>query len=515
MSLLEDLTGDQPSTRASRRRDLRSGHVPFAAANAVNTADVLDWLSIPHDEKHAQCPGCGEDGALICRNGGLKCLHDRCNNDGPKNYPGFRSNVDIVATVEGITPLDAATRIREHFYAASLATQFRPAKDSGSDPSYTWDLAERLKTVEPSWLNEPPPPREYLLTDTRTGKGALDAHGVAVLAAAGGVGKSFATTGLAVDVSAGTTWLGVFDAKPGRVLIVSAEEDHKEIRRRLYYVARAIGVTSLLERIDVLDLHDQHAPLLDEQGPTRFAVALEEFVRERGPYALVIIDPLGRVAGVRIDVDNTAAAELIGVLERISSAAGGLVLAVHHTDKVARRNKISDATAVRGATGLGDYARAVLMLSAGPVGEPGLSALLGEVVTLTRAKGNHIAYWAPVELRRGEFGELLPLDGLDRERVNAARQDNTPAKKQRDREAERALKLAERARRAAELRAECEAQKVAERRQRDEEDDASARQFATEHPDATVRDLMALVMKARSCGSDRAHAAVSRVRRES
>lgn len=71
----------------------------FREANALDTIHVLDLLSIAHSSstrgEMATCPGCGEDGALVCEKGGVKCLHDRCGTAGPPANKGFRTNVDL------------------------------------------------------------------------------------------------------------------------------------------------------------------------------------------------------------------------------------------------------------------------------------------------------------------------------------------------------------------------------------------------------------------------------------
>lgn len=92
-----------------------SGEGAFKVANRVQTRDVLDRLGISHGEKFAVCPGCGEDGALICADGGLKCLHARCAHVGPRAHPGFRTNADMVAEREQLEPLEAAMRVCEWF----------------------------------------------------------------------------------------------------------------------------------------------------------------------------------------------------------------------------------------------------------------------------------------------------------------------------------------------------------------------------------------------------------------
>jgi hypothetical protein len=103
----------------------------FSRANSVDTRLVLDHCGIEFDEKFARCPGCGEPKALICENGGIKCLHARCADVGPVNFPGFRSNVDIVAQREGIAPSLAAEQILRWFGPDNAVRSLaRPGEDS-------------------------------------------------------------------------------------------------------------------------------------------------------------------------------------------------------------------------------------------------------------------------------------------------------------------------------------------------------------------------------------------------
>ena len=335
--------------------------------------------------------------------------------------------------------------------------------------SPTWK--ERLITVDDTWLAHPLPPREYLLTDERTGLGAWPTRGVAVIGAAGGVGKSYATLGLAVAIATGTLWLGVFrPAAPGRVLIVSAEDPADEIRRRIYDIARSAGIRSIPDgAIDVIDVHDRHMPLLDADAtPTEQAHSLATLAGQRGPYALSIVDPLARVSGASIDADNVAACSLVTALEVVVTAALGLVMGVHHTGQTARQNGRTDATALRGATGLGDSARLVAIMTAEdvPVGDTPGWADLGQIVTMTVAKCNHVRRWDPVQLRRGEHGELLPLDAGAGEIIGRARRASDPAARKREqreagREAQEERDAAKQTARAAEQAAQAAAKEHA------------------------------------------------------
>jgi hypothetical protein len=188
-----------------------------------------------------------------------------------------------------------------------------------------------------------------------------------------------------------------------------------------------------------VDVDDVHMPLLTpEAAPTEHVAALCALVQARGPYALVVVDPLARISGASIDGDNVAACALITALESIATAAGGLVLGVHHTSQTARRTGLVDATAVRGATGLGDSARMVLVLTSEEIehGDAGIDARLGEIVTVTRAKANHVGRWEPLQARRGDHGVLTGLDSYDRDMLAAAKAGATPsAKREADRTA--------------------------------------------------------------------------------
>jgi hypothetical protein len=91
---------------------------------------VLDRCGIEFDEKFARCPGCGEPKALICENGGIKCLHAALMWV-PSIFPGFRSNVDIVAQCEGIAPSLAAEQILRWFGLDNAVRSLaRPGEDS-------------------------------------------------------------------------------------------------------------------------------------------------------------------------------------------------------------------------------------------------------------------------------------------------------------------------------------------------------------------------------------------------
>lgn len=128
---LESELGPEPAPAPRAAAPKRSGgYQPgdlFTRANSVDTEALLEWLGIeltgtPRGVM-AVCPGCGEEGALICRDGGLKCLHARCSHEGPADKKGFRTNIQIVVTARQTDAVAAAKEIVERF---GLERAFKP-----------------------------------------------------------------------------------------------------------------------------------------------------------------------------------------------------------------------------------------------------------------------------------------------------------------------------------------------------------------------------------------------------
>lgn len=392
--------------------------------------------------------------------------------------------------------------------AVDLNVTPQPVTPQPVAPSSPWE--QRLTTADDAWRTHKPPPRAYLMRDTRTDKGALDECGVCLFVAAGGVGKSFAGVAAALAVTTATPWLGVLQPeRRGRVLIVSAEDPRDELRRRIFHVAAKQQIPTLSkDALDVVDVHDAHVPLLTSDAePTEYADALVELVRKRGPYALIIIDPLARVAGANIDGDNTAAGALVTQLERVATAARGLVLALHHTSKAARRDNVVSALAIRGPTALGDSSRMALLLTADS--PKGVDTHLAAIVTATCVKANYTREWDPIQLRRADHGVLVPLDDADRALVEEARQVANPTTKRRaERQAEREAQEA----RYEQSRAARQTAKEQAQSRQDAADDDAVRRIVGAHPGIGSRDLLAKMAAAlHGCGQPRVDRAVERV----
>lgn len=143
---LEQELGPLPTaTKApTHRKPFKTGGDLFSRANSVDTVALLDWLGIQHETTSrgvmAICPGCGEDGALVCKDGGLKCLHQRCADAGPTDKPGFRTNLDVAIKARGGT-LDAVSVAQEIVQRFGLEREFkkREIPDFNElDPADAW-----------------------------------------------------------------------------------------------------------------------------------------------------------------------------------------------------------------------------------------------------------------------------------------------------------------------------------------------------------------------------------------
>ena len=245
-------------------------------------------------------------------------------------------------------------------------------------------------TPPAEWLTTEPPRREYLLHDASgdgfalRGSGMLPRGKVGILAAAGGVGKTFALTGLALALVTRTKWLGHFptgDNLRRRVALVLGEEDTGEVQRRLHAQAGAMELDPSIHAPYLagilalagagLDTFALTRPADEESGNgsgTDFARGLYAFLEANAGdgWDAVILDPLSRFAGPDVETDNSAATRLVQVLERFTKLPGEpAVIVAHHTRKPSGKEAdLSGATNVRGSSALVDGARWVAKLDA-------------------------------------------------------------------------------------------------------------------------------------------------------
>ena len=265
-------------------------------------------------------------------------------------------------------------------------------KEAGRDPLAKDRATVRglLRAVPLEWLTDESPPRRYLMhwvDGTGEAQGLFPRGRVGLLAAPGGLGKSFALIDLAVAIATEGAWLEAFPTDPehagGRVLLAMGEEDEDEIRRRLWAAMEARGLEpeqrrAVSERVTVLPLAGTPCALTkaEERGndtQTAFAAALEAELHaavadEPAGWACLLLDPVSRFAGPDAETDNSAATRFVQALEGMTKLPGKpSILAAVHTNKGSRKPGHTGATnaeAVRGSSGFVDGARWVAAMTA-------------------------------------------------------------------------------------------------------------------------------------------------------
>lgn len=217
-----------------------------------------------------------------------------------------------------------------------------------------------------------PPPREFMLRDSRSGAGVYVQGRVGLFVATGGTGKTWALSQLAVSVATGTTWFGPggwVPEKAGKVLAIFGEETQEDAMRNLHFAARASGVI-LDEELDlfsqnatVLGMAGEVVELTNDAGAAPFALEVHDWLaqaaKEGSPYSLVVLDPLSRFAGPDVETDNHAATRFIQVLESFASPTIGRpsIVIAHHTYKKRENDDEDSADIARGSSAIKDGAR--------------------------------------------------------------------------------------------------------------------------------------------------------------
>lgn len=290
-------------------------------------------------------------------------------------------------------------------------------------------LHESAPAIEPfdlstatvgDFLDNRPPPRVWVVDDV------LPLGCVALLAAAGGTGKSVAVMQLAVSVCTGLGWLGMAIERTGSVLIVSAEDDRPEAHRRLHRIADHYKAMVESTRDDWMvydELLKERLHFLDRVGKdnrltakvdrelirTGFADRVIATAKELPGLVLIVLDPLSRFDGGDGN-DNSDGTRLIECAEHIRKATGATVMLPHHVSKAGLKDPQSGQEAVRGASGLVDGARWVGMLATlrkEHAEEYGIAPEdAGKFVQFTIPKSNYAPPFAGFWMRRCDGGVL-------------------------------------------------------------------------------------------------------------
>jgi hypothetical protein len=191
----------------------------------------------------------------------------------------------------------------------------------------------------------------------------LLAHGtLTVLIAKGGTGKSLFALQMAYMCALGCEW-GYWSAnRPAKVLIVAAEDDIDEQRRRAAASRIAMGIApgAVSGQIGI----EKAQALLVRRTPgstprrTDFWKYLADTIARDG-YDVVVCDPLISLGEGLDENSNTDQHALASALRDLGAATNCCVVAVHHSTKAGK----SDQDASRGGSALVDASRSAIVLN--------------------------------------------------------------------------------------------------------------------------------------------------------
>jgi AAA domain len=226
-----------------------------------------------------------------------------------------------------------------------------------------------LRRLPPDWSITRPPEREWAIQDLAPKRATtLDIS-------VGGLGKSNLALLKAVCVATGFDFCG-HKCSPGRVVIVSAEDDFVEIQRRLFNLANRMtllqftprAMQMVRENIEVLDVKGMRKDASISTALTKSdhrTVIVTPFARhlakQIGTASLIVIDTVSRFNGAE-ENSNEAAAVFIDALELIAEETDSAVLALAHTGLKGRGGDV-DQYSARGASAFSDNARSVFVLA--------------------------------------------------------------------------------------------------------------------------------------------------------
>jgi hypothetical protein len=265
------------------------------------------------------------------------------------------------------------------------------------------------------WLDTKPPPQRFLLCD-ENGHGVLARGKAGLLAGAGAVGKTTLLADLGLAAATGKNWLGELGysvEEPGAVAMVLAEDDDKDVRRRIYNLSRRkeldAGQLDLVRKRLFIQAAAGKMVALTEAGPergaedvtTEYSKWLFNQLKTCAPsdgWALIVLDPLSRFAGPDVEADNSAATRLVQVIETFLTLPGNpTVLVSHHTTKESRQRGHGEAVGVRGSSALTDGFRWVGTMTYDGKPKDGEKERL---IAFRIPKSNYAAWSAPKYLVR-------------------------------------------------------------------------------------------------------------------
>lgn len=306
--------------------------------------------------------------------------------------------------------------------------QFQPHEEQRQRSKITlsdWDASSRFQGD--------PPPRKWLA------EGAILSGKAALVAAAGGVGKSYALLDFGRKVAAFKSLTNNQKFTPfgrlvrgGVVVMLCAEDDSTEIHNRLI----SLGELPPLGRLMVIPLPDAGGvePLFQLDPNSRAPMTsiafdlLEIQLKQIRELALIVFDPLQALCG-GLDLNLPQHGQHVcSQLSRLAAETGAAVVVTHHLRKGGEIKTPEEARdAIRGSGGLVDGVRSAIVLwpensdeSKTACNRLGVTWERSRVCKLAVVKANFPADLKIKTLVRNESG-LLEDRGFDLHQVSPGR----------------------------------------------------------------------------------------------
>ena len=268
-------------------------------------------------------------------------------------------------------------------------------------------------------------------------KGIIPLGIPALIAAMGGLGKSYLALDLALQIAAGVAGLeqprlilGGRIAVDGAAVVITAEDSFDAVHRRLNRIDPTSRRLRHPKRLIVLPLPDAGGarPLIANKGKelarSSFLEELKRQLLEIRDLRLIVIDPLQAFVLADVNADPAAAQFLWSAMAEIASSTGATVLLTHHMRKDGMM-KITDGDdareGIRGTTALVDGARLVYALwklddeTAKPICEQlEIPFERGRLVRGAVVKANDEADYSAHTYQREESGLLVQFESEPR-----------------------------------------------------------------------------------------------------
>ncbi|GAB4477672.1 MAG: hypothetical protein OHK0018_08570 [Erythrobacter tepidarius] len=254
---------------------------------------------------------------------------------------------------------DAADAVAEGFDVEALLRASSPVTDIAAAPVLDitrWRAADRFigQPHQRRWLVE----------------GVFPQAQAALIAAAGGVGKSFLLLALTREVAAfdgilvnAPTLFGGALASHGVAIYITAEDDAIEVHNRLNALGPIPGRLYVLPLPDAGGAVPLFAPDAATRGPstTPAWLALEQQLTTVTDLRLIILDPLQPLCALDLNVPENAQF-VCSRLAALSASTGASVIVSHHFAKREASTPEQAREAIRGTGGLVDGVRSVYAL---------------------------------------------------------------------------------------------------------------------------------------------------------